>query len=185
MSIVGSTRSSGSVDPATRIRIEHDPPGAMSKWLIPGPFPEGEHVWFNSQVAGFTRYLYANNPHVRNAVNMFRRHVLKSGFSINATVGGKTYKFNKENKDTRKYFTDILMPGVERVVTDWILCGYSIVRLFPIDKDGQFPDFVVMRDHVTEQSIEWVNDRRVYHLTFVIFFWSSVFFILRIIYKYI
>lgn len=154
------------LDPAVRLIIEKEPPGSSTHWLIPGPYNGKDEVMVNKSVVGFTRFIYERNVHVRNAVNSFRKHVLKSGFSVSATVGGKTYKFNQENGDTIDYYTNVLLPGVEEIITEWILYGYSVVRIYPPSDEEQFPYFTVMRSHLTEEYIVWDNDRRSYKLVY-------------------
>lgn len=166
MNVRDTRANAGNLDPSTRLVIEKDPPGATSSWLIPGPYNGNDITPFNKNVTGFIRYLYETNSEVRNAVRTFRKHILKSGIVIETEVCGKKLRFNQEDKDNIKYYTEVLLRGVEHIITDWILYGYSVVRIFPPSEEEPLPHFTVMRSYATEEYIEWKDDRRYYKLVY-------------------
>jgi len=164
MNVTDRLKDTGSLDPNTRLQIEKDPPGANTVVSLPAPYNGNDIVPFNKSVVGFTRYLYETNSDVRNAVNMFRKHVMKSGIVIDAQVCGQRFRFNQEDKQNIEYYSKVLIPGIERIITDWILFGYSVVRMYPPTESDPLPYFTVMRTHMTEEYIEWKDDRRQYNL---------------------
>lgn len=117
-------------------------------------------------------YFYRNFAEVSGAVNHFISEVMHGGFEVIVQLPGKKIEFSPENEENIHYFTHVLMPGVRRMIFDWIMFGYTRVQIMSPNKKDEFeyPLFDVLREGITNEIIEWKGNRRFYKL-----FYASTF----------
>lgn len=120
---------------------------------------------------------YRNFTVVSGAVHQFISEIMRGSFQITVQLPGRTIEFSPEEKENVRYYTEVLLPGVKQIIFEWILFGYSRVRILPPsrkqDSESEFPTFVVMREGITNEAIVWKNDARKYKMAYASTFQGS------------
>ena len=147
--------------------------GALAPWRLPigasggTGSGGGREVTIDSQQRkSYIWHLFCNNADVNNAVKMFLNHVIKNGLDIEVQVGGKTWKLDDREEENKHYIREMLLPGIRQMLRDWLLYGYTRVRISH-PPDSLLPIFSVLREGSTEEKFYWDEyDRRCYTLNY-------------------
>lgn len=103
---------------------------------------------------------YLRNPVLSSAVDKFLQYVTMSGMSIHISMNGKVYDISVEDKKTKEYMTRDLQPQLEIVLRDWILYGYTRVKMIESSMDHGYPSFVVLEEGLTYETFHLTEDFR-------------------------
>ena len=142
--------------------------GALTPWRLgigapSGAGSGGREVTIDSQGRKASIWgLYCNVADVNNAVKMFLNHVIKNGLDIEVQVGGKSWKLDDREDENKHYVRQMLLPNIRQMLRDWLLYGYTRVRISH-PPESPLPIFSVLREGSTEEKFYWDEyDRRCY-----------------------
>lgn len=154
MSMITSKNKSGEVD---KIIINAESSSTPWHLSIPvsGSKTGSQNVEIDNSRVNFIWSIYKNNISVSTAIDQFFTNIIKSGFEVKVSVGGKTFEFNKTNKEAIDYISQELEPQIEKVLRDWMLFGYSRVRIVPSKIRPGWPSFNVIRFNTTKEYFSW------------------------------
>lgn len=135
-------------------KVEIYDTSADKPWHLPIPSSTNgrasDYTEISTSHMMFVESLYKNNTIISTATDQFLSNVTKGGIDIKITVGNKTYEINKNNKNTKRYVRKEVEPQIEKILKDFLIFGYSRVRIVPSREKLGWPSFNTIKKYATK-----------------------------------
>ena len=128
----------------------------VSPWLVPlGKVGKQEFVEISQQERFLINSIYENNDDVSSAIDQFLMYVSEGGIDITIAVSSVALELNDANEETRSFFTQEVLPSVNRVLKHLLLFGYVILRRVESKIQKGFFIFVVPPEGTVGLKYTW------------------------------
>ena len=154
---MNSSSSSSFGYKSNTVQFEFGSRAAYTPWLLPGISrgpANGYATQINKTMEEHITKISETMPIVNSAIEMMTQNILQGGIRIWGS-GHKYYNLNTENKEFQRYVQVELFPTFTRIIKEWLLYGFTSIRIAPSIHVPGWPAIVVIPRRHVRQTIEW------------------------------